>query len=188
MKSADDRLYALERKISDLTTRLQNMERERYSLTGSILRLGITRPNPDTSSYPSGGDTVHVRFVDATFTEESGTQTVTKHNRTEDPAAVAHVVGEAVPAQDTLVLVVRIGNRWWIVASFGGLEAVLGKTNASHAKGADGTINVYTGTAGSETDSGSDITAHNKFGDVASGKWVICLKINSQWYLIAAEC
>jgi hypothetical protein len=49
-------------------------------------------------------------------------------------------------------------------------------------------VHVYHGAAGSESDSGSTITAYNAFGDVGSGKWVAAAQINGSWYLIAAEC
>ena len=66
--------------------------------------------------------------------------------------------------------------------------SVIGKTDGAIDKGSSGTVNVYNGTAGSEADSGSTITAYNPFADVADGKWVAALQINGQWYLIAAEC
>lgn len=66
---------------------------------------------------------------------------------------------------------------------------VLGKTNASHAKSASGTVNLYTGTLGSETQVTSmTVTAYNRFAAVASGKWVHCSWVNSGWDLSAAEC
>lgn len=66
----------------------------------------------------------------------------------------------------------------------------IGKTNASHAKGASGTINLYTGTLGSETSLGSSITAWNRYADVASGKWVRWAwnDDSSGFELVAAEC
>ena len=68
------------------------------------------------------------------------------------------------------------------------IGVVLGKTDSSHAKGANGTISVYGGTPLSEADTTINITATNKFADVASGKWVVCVFVRRAWYLIAAEC
>lgn len=66
---------------------------------------------------------------------------------------------------------------------------VLGKTNASHAKSASGTVNLYTGTLGSETQVTSmTVTAYNRFAAVASGKWVHCSWVNGGFDLSAAEC
>jgi hypothetical protein len=70
--------------------------------------------------------------------------------------------------------------------SAGGM--IIGKTSGAIAKGSSGTVHVYNGTAGSESDSGSTLTAFNAFGDVASGKWIAAAQINGSWYLIAAEC
>lgn len=65
---------------------------------------------------------------------------------------------------------------------------IIGKTAASHAKGASGTINVYHGTKGSETwDSSTTITAWNRMAAISSGKWVVCVDIEG-WEVIAAEC
>jgi len=66
---------------------------------------------------------------------------------------------------------------------------VLGKTNASHAKSASGTVNLYAGTLGSETQVTSmTVTAYNRFAAVGSGKWVHCSWVNGGWDLSAAEC
>jgi hypothetical protein len=67
----------------------------------------------------------------------------------------------------------------------------VGKTDSAHAKGSTSTISIYAGTLGSETDTTANMTGvHNRFADVASGKWVRC-EWNGQyndWELIAAEC
>ncbi len=65
---------------------------------------------------------------------------------------------------------------------------VVGKTDSSHAKAASGTISVYGGTPLSEVDTTLNITAYNKFADVASGKWVVCAYIRRAWYIISGEC
>lgn len=82
-----------------------------------------------------------------------------------------------------------VGRRTRRVAAAAGSAAVkLGKTDASHAKGASGTISIWSGDAGSETDTGDDETAWNKFANVTSGKWVLITEVNGQWYLTSAEC
>lgn len=66
----------------------------------------------------------------------------------------------------------------------------LGKTTTSHTKGSTNTVNVYWGTTkGSETwDSVETISVYNRFADVATGKWCICLWLIGGWEMIAAEC
>jgi len=69
------------------------------------------------------------------------------------------------------------------------INTVLGKTNAAHAKSASGTINLWAGTAGSETIITSmTISAYNRFAALATGKWCVADWINGQWYLTAGEC
>lgn len=67
---------------------------------------------------------------------------------------------------------------------------LLGKTDAAHAKGATGTISIYTGTTkGSETDSGRNIEGvYNRFADLAADKWVLLHWVAGGWELIAGEC
>lgn len=68
-------------------------------------------------------------------------------------------------------------------------QIILGKTDASHAKGASGTISVYEGaTKGSETDTTRNVSAWNRFADLDSGKWVWCVWNGSGYDLIAGEC
>lgn len=67
----------------------------------------------------------------------------------------------------------------------------VGKTDAAHNKGATGAVSIYTGTLGSETDTGVNMTGvYNRFANVASGKWVRCEWNGalSDWELTAAEC
>ena len=65
---------------------------------------------------------------------------------------------------------------------------LLGKTDASHAKGASGTVSIYSGTPGSETDTTIDLTAFNKFANIDSGKWVWVSLYGGNFYITAAEC
>ena len=63
------------------------------------------------------------------------------------------------------------------------------KTTAAWAKNSNADLTEYTGTVGSETavTGGNPISAYNKLGNVASGKWVIIGFIDGDWYLIAVE-
>jgi hypothetical protein len=67
-----------------------------------------------------------------------------------------------------------------------------GKTTAAAInKGASGSINIYTGALGSETDSGQTMSGvYNRFANAAQGKWVTCgWNFESQgWELIDLEC
>ena len=72
---------------------------------------------------------------------------------------------------------------------FGEFDVILGKADAAISKSASGTVSVYTGTtAGSETDTTNNITAYARWGDVASGKWVLCIWLLGHWEIIQAEC
>jgi hypothetical protein len=67
----------------------------------------------------------------------------------------------------------------------------VGKTDADHDKGATGTVSIYAGSLGSESDTGANMTdVYNRFADIASGKWVRCAwnHDGQQWELTAAEC
>ena len=85
------------------------------------------------------------------------------------------------------VVVLHTGHGWLVVGAAGATIKV-GKTDAAHNKGASGTISIWSGTLGSETDSGVNETAWNKFGNVASGKWVAIANNGNGYYIISAEC
>lgn len=78
----------------------------------------------------------------------------------------------------------------WEIVSKEGLAVRLGKTTTDHDKDSTELVSLYNpdGTKGSESDTGSDFYAYNRFADLASGKWVLAIKIGSGWDLIAAEC
>jgi hypothetical protein len=67
-----------------------------------------------------------------------------------------------------------------------------GKTTAGAiAKGATGTINIYAGALGSETDTGQTMAnVYNRYANASSGRWVTCgWNFESQaWELIDLEC
>jgi hypothetical protein len=65
------------------------------------------------------------------------------------------------------------------------------KTDGGHTKSSSGTVSIYKGANGAETDSGVNITnVYNRFADVASTKWVrVSWNDHSDgWELIAGEC
>lgn len=66
-----------------------------------------------------------------------------------------------------------------------GHRIIRGQTNASHAKGATGTIRIYSGS----TDTGRTISAVNDYADLgANKKCHAALGVDGIWYLIAGEC
>jgi hypothetical protein len=80
------------------------------------------------------------------------------------------------------------GEKWALVHVGSWVGAMLGKTDASHAKGASGTVSVWAGAEGSEVDTGVNVTAYNRFGDIAITKWVMVLSLLGRLYIVAAEC
>jgi hypothetical protein len=69
------------------------------------------------------------------------------------------------------------------------LQVKLGKTDSSVTKGNTGTVSEYVGgTSGSESDTGDNYTVYFRYADVASGKWVLFLRLMGNWEAIAAEC
>lgn len=69
-----------------------------------------------------------------------------------------------------------------------GWRLLIGKTDAAIAKGASGTISIWDGTQGSESDTGDNVTAYNYFGDIAITKWVGVFETVRGYVIIAAEC
>jgi len=78
------------------------------------------------------------------------------------------------------------------------IEVHTGKTDASHAKSASGTISRWVPTAAIGTaqvtstshleDSTLNDTAFNLFANIGSGKWVIYIRVFYSFYIISAEC
>jgi hypothetical protein len=71
------------------------------------------------------------------------------------------------------------------------LLSFVGKTDGPHVKGTTGTISIYVGTLGSESDTTINMTGvYNRFADVDAGKWVRCAwnADSNGWELVAAEC
>lgn len=71
-------------------------------------------------------------------------------------------------------------------------EIVLGKMDANLSDGGSATMSIWSGDAGSETDSTDNVTVNDWLlpsgEQVSSGKKVVARKIGCEYYVIAAEC
>jgi hypothetical protein len=79
-------------------------------------------------------------------------------------------------------------DKWGLIQVGDWEPAMLGKTDAAIAKGASGVVSVWDGVEGSESDTGVNVTAYNRFANVAISKWVMVASKRGRLYLIAAEC
>lgn len=79
-------------------------------------------------------------------------------------------------------------DKWGLIHVGSWVGAMLGKTDAAIAKGASGTVSIWSGAEGSEADTGVNVTAYNRFANVAIAKWVLVVSIQGRLYLAAAEC
>lgn len=71
------------------------------------------------------------------------------------------------------------------------IPVLLGKADAAINKGSSGTVSIWTGASGSESDTGINVSnVKNRFSDVASGKWVALTWTGLYGfpYLMAKEC
>ena len=69
-----------------------------------------------------------------------------------------------------------------------GRRLKLCKTDAAHALDASGVVSLYSGTPGSETDTGINVTAFNKFADLAASRWAWIDYNGPHAYLVAGRC
>ena len=91
--------------------------------------------------------------------------------------------------QTTLVVGLVDSTNKILYGTLNTIDRVLGKTDAAHAKAASGTVSIWAGTAGSESDTTINVTGvWNSFAAVAITKWVEVEWINGQPFLVAAEC
>jgi hypothetical protein len=65
------------------------------------------------------------------------------------------------------------------------VDKVYGQTDAAINKGSSGTVSVYDG---NNADTSHNITAINRFANVAITKKVICTWLGGTWFLSSAEC
>ncbi|MCA9190087.1 MAG: hypothetical protein KDA99_30890, partial [Planctomycetales bacterium] len=82
-----------------------------------------------------------------------------------------------------------IGSRWY--AADRSLVGYIGKCDGDIDKGATGTLDIYTGTIGSLSDSGEDLSVRNEFADLEDTAWAVAFeglyKVNGA-VLVAGEC
>jgi len=62
---------------------------------------------------------------------------------------------------------------------------MLAKANEQFLAGNSGSVSIYGGTPGSETDSGEDLTVFAQFNDVFADDWVWIANAGSGWYVLA---
>jgi hypothetical protein len=171
-----------------LRSQVQNLQRQlarkvNDSSLGHVLKHGITTTNTANPAYPtSPANTFVVQLQSWDFTETPGNQSRTTKS---GKYVIAHDPYDLYWPQGSRVSLRKTGRHWFIQHD----QFLLGKPDSAIAKNASGTVSVYGGTPGSETDTTYNITAWNKFvPSIASGKWVAMMPINLAWYIIAAEC
>lgn len=68
-------------------------------------------------------------------------------------------------------------------------ELIIAKADAAVTQGSSGTFSIWDGSAAASlSDTGDNITAYVRFGDIASGAFVAIYPKNDWWEAIAAEC
>lgn len=78
-----------------------------------------------------------------------------------------------------------------VLVSRSPMLSFLGKTDAAINKGNSGTVSIFAGALGSESDTTVNMSGvYNRFANVASGKWVRCHWNHDaqKWELVSAEC
>jgi hypothetical protein len=80
-------------------------------------------------------------------------------------------------------------DRWCIARIPVECPEIIVKTDAAHAKGASGTVSLYEGGKGAETDTTRNLTSvYNRYADLATGKWATAKRFGQGVELIAGEC
>ncbi len=91
------------------------------------------------------------------------------------------------PATATISGVVNTTNKL-VLANWGPITSLIGKADSSISKGSSGTVSIWTGAGGSESDTGINITAYALGAAITSAKWVTVQLINGVWYVGPWEC
>lgn len=177
-------------KWAKRTSRRQGVEARKPTKApqNTLVKEGFLSEDLDVAEVTGSGEAievtpttamlnVYVRRADEDETYEFVDQTLTVTNR--DPNFSA--------SEDDYLQVVRINGEWRPSAT-AGKQLLKGKTDAAHNKGASGTVSIWSGTKGSETDTTENVTAWNTFANIGSGKWVVVAWVDGGWELIAAEC
>jgi hypothetical protein len=65
----------------------------------------------------------------------------------------------------------------------------IGKADGDIAKGSSGTVSVWAGTPGGESDTGTNIAnCYNRAVDISTGQWVTVMFVNGFPYVVPLEC
>lgn len=113
--SLSKRLEATERRLAALER--QAARRDQQLIQRTRVRLGITMGG----SYPSSpANVLPVVFIDATFTEEAGEQTLTRVNHSDESQVFAYSLCGTYLAAGSLVVVLEQNRRHFIVSQCGG--------------------------------------------------------------------
>lgn len=86
---------------------------------------------------------------------------------------------------DELIEIRFVNGQAYIVTK---AQGFLGKTDSSHAVDASGTVSLWYGTPGSESDTTFNVTAYNRFASLNSGAWCWVENNGNGWYLTAGRC
>jgi len=73
-----------------------------------------------------------------------------------------------------------------VLLGWDGPQIHIGKTDATHNKGATGSVSRWAGNTLADT--GLTDSVVNNFGNLASGKWIIYTGIDGKFYAISGEC
>lgn len=79
------------------------------------------------------------------------------------------------------------GSGWYVVAK-DSPSALVAYTDAAINKGASGTVSIYAGTPGSETDTTINVSAYNGFGNIGANKRVLIVPVDQYWHMASADC
>lgn len=73
--------------------------------------------------------------------------------------------------------------------SLGGTSSVLlGKTDSAISADSTGTVSLWSGTLGSETDTTNNVTGYSRGVNIDSGKWVNVMRRGGGWEIYPLEC
>ena len=179
------RIEQLERELFSQRTRIAN------PMTEVKLRLAkIVTPLPAVTTDVETDELSvwKIRFVDATFSE-SGTGIPPDLTDRSETVFSAAAPLEIKLAADNLVVVCRVNDRWWILNPFSPWTLFkIGKADADIAKGTTGTISIYRGEYGSETDSGEDQEIRARYSDVPENAWCLLAPTANGYELAEFEC
>jgi len=183
-----ERLVNIEQQIQAAQAVAAQLDgRDPRQETPRVVRLAKTT---SSSTYPTTGQKFEIIFTGATYTEAIGVETPTLIERSASPQAWVFSLSGAYIAEGELIWVFEFDGQWWTWQN-GGL---LGKIASGETLVAGGSafVDIWTGTAGSETASGLSVSANDWMltsgQTIAAGKKVILDFINGAFYVIAAEC